>query len=469
MIEGYFVVTTALAATLFIVRVRWATSLVLGAFAALQCALVAYEYTRLGLAPEGYFKADAGGWLLLAATSAVSVLSLFHAYHYNVSRREPAYVVAMHNAAITMFVAMMSGAILARHLGVMWAFLEATTIFGSVLIYHKRDPTALEAAWKYSFVCSVGVAIAFLGILCLTAAVPDRHVELFTDELARNARKFDPMWLKIAFIFAFTGFSVKMGVVPLFNVDIDAKDVAPSPVGALLSGGLMNAGFIAVFRFYQIFAAADKGAWMSAVLLFAGMVSVFLALVFLMKIQNLKRILAYSSMEHGGIALIALSIGALPAAFMHLFFHSLIKAALFFQIGQVGRIFHTKDTRAMRGYMHVFPAGAVALLIGCAMILGMPPGGLFFSELMTFKALTSRGNYAVLVLLSAMLTLILFAMGRRIMAVIYSPPGASAPAPLRNAETISQFGLAAAAAILAVAPPDELTRLFEQTALLVGP
>ena len=467
MIEGYFIGAATTAAALFVLRNRWATAALMTVFAALQCALLFYEYSHLNETTETYFQADAAGWVLLAATSAVSILSLFHGYHYNVSRKEPAHVVALHNTAMVMFVAMTSGAILARHLGVMWAFLEATTIFGSVLIYHKRDPAALEAAWKYSFVCSVGVAIAFLGVLCLTAANPDRHAELFVDELARNASRFDPLWLKIAFVFAFTGFSVKMGVAPLFNVDIDAKDVAPSPVGALLSGGLMNAGFIAVFRFYQIFAAGPAAAWMDAVLLFTGLATIFLAVVFLLKARNLKRIFAYSSMEHGGIALVALSVGAAPAAFLHLFFHSLIKAGLFFQIGQVGRIFHTKDVGLMRGYMRVFPAGATALLLSWAMVLGMPPGGLFFSELMTFKALIAGERFLTFAFMAGMLTLALFAMGRSVLGVVYSAPDSPSPAPLKKVETLSQYALMAAVVFLAVAPPEEFSRLIAQTALIV--
>ncbi len=467
MIERYFVGAVATAGLLFVLRSRWATAALMTVFAALQCMLVVYEYVHLNETTGVYFKADAGGWMLLAATGVVSVLSMFHGYHYNVSRNEPAHVVALHNMAMVMFVAMTTGAILARHLGVLWAFLEATTVFGSVLIYHKRDPAALEAAWKYSFICSVGVAIAFLGVLCLTAAIPERHAELFVDELARNASRFDPLWLKIAFVFAFTGFSVKMGVVPLFNVDIDAKDVAPSPVGALLSGGLMNAGFIAVFRFYQIFAASPAAAWMNAVLLFTGTATIFLAMVFLLKVRNLKRIFAYSSMEHGGIALVALAVGALPAAFLHLFFHSLVKAGLFFQAGQVGRIFHAKDVGAMRGYMRVFPAGATALLLAWAMALGMPPGGLFFSELMTFKALIAGERYFTFVLMTGMLTVVLFAMGRNVLGVIDSPSSGPLPAPLKNIETVSQYALMAAVVVLAVAPPEEFSRVVAQTAQLV--
>lgn len=187
--------------------------------------------------------------------------------------------------------------------------MEATTLGASVLIYHNRNQDSW-ATWKYLFVCSIGIAIAFAGILFLgLAAHKVGHIDFSFAAIKLEASRLNPVWLQACFLLVLTGFSVKMGLVPLFNVDIDAKDASPSQVGASLSSVLMNAGFVAIYRFYDAFSGTTILPWMNKLLMITGLVSLFFAAAYLLKVKNIKRLFAYSSMEHASLVMIAFSCG----------------------------------------------------------------------------------------------------------------------------------------------------------------
>ena len=138
-------------------------------------------------------------------------------------------------------------------MGITWVFVELTTLSASALIYHRRSKLTLEGTWKYIFICSISITLVFIGVLFVTVAVQQQGInDLFYKNLSLHAPKLNVFWLKLAFLFIFTGFTAKAGLVPMYTAGIDAKDKAPYPAAALLASVLMNVGFIGIFRFYEI-------------------------------------------------------------------------------------------------------------------------------------------------------------------------------------------------------------------------
>lgn len=399
----------------------------------LLIGLLMYEFPRMHVQEGVYFEVDHVGMLfncvlcILATTSAISYVT------YAAKRGEAPRSVSLHTAGYILFIGAIVGASLACHFGVLWIFFEATTLSAAILVYHDRDNLALEATWKFIFVCSIAVAMALAGILFLALAAhyiidPTAAGQVQMDfgmrQVSDMAASMNPVWLKASFLFALAGFSAKMSLLPFFNVDIDAKDVAPSPIGALFSSALLNVGFIAVFRFYKAFSGTSIFPWMNNVLLITGVISIFLAAIYLLKIHNYKRMLAYSSMEHAGMVVIALAMGGQGyfAAFLHLVVHSFAKASMFYQIGQVFRVYGSKHTDDTGGYMYLNPAGALTILLGLLAITAIPPSGLFITEFMTFSMLFAKGFWWVAIGLMVLLSFILYSLMKNFLHLLFIRP-----------------------------------------------
>lgn len=382
---------------------------------------VCFFSMRVGIVYDTFFMVDNLSLLFLWLTVIISFLSGIHYKQYAEVRQETDYTIRLHNAGTIIFYASITGVLTTNNFGFLWVFIEATTLSASLLIYHDRDKGALEATWKYLYVCSIGVALAFAGILFLTIAVNQTtDHDLSYEVVKKHAYSMNPLWLKTSFLFILTGFSVKMGLVPLFNVDIDAKDVAPSPVGANLSSVMLNAAFVTILRFYYAYTPIQE--WMNKVLLITGVLSLLFASVYLLKVKNIKRLLAYSGMEHASLAVIAFACGGIGyfASVLHLVFHSLIKSVLFFQIGQMHSIFHSKIDDSIGNYIKINPIGALVILLGTYSLLAFPPTGIFFSEFLILKSIFLSHHYFILGITMVFLIIILYGIIHRIIPIIYS-------------------------------------------------
>jgi hydrogenase-4 component F len=416
---------------------------------------------------EGYFKADGIGIIFLSVITILVIPTVLHSYWYTTHRREKVGSISIYNLSLVLLITMMSCALITRHVAMMWAFIEATTLAASMLIYHERDHAALEATWKYIFVCSIGIAMSFVGILFLGIAAKDaKSLDLTLEALAQNSKLMDPMWLKLTFLLVVTGYSVKMGLTPLFTVDIDAKDTAPSPVGAMLSGGLLNVGFVAIFRFYEVFSNTEILQWMNTVLMLIGMSSLFFATVYILRVKNIKRLLAYSSLEHAGIALIALASGGIGyfAVIFHLILHGLAKSSLFFQVGQLIRIYRHKNIDLISGYYKVNPWGGLVFILGFMAVMGIPPSGIFLTEFYTFKALFTAKHYFVGVWALILLSIIFYGLSRDLLQILFGkvPPSITHRATKIYAyETITQWILLSIVFVLGLYPPAFLVNFIE--------
>jgi hydrogenase-4 component F len=369
-----------------------------------------------------YFYSDRLGLIFFLVLILISLISAIHYITFVNQKEVPIRTVALHNAGTIFFTAAITGVLFTSHFGTLWAFMEATTLGASILIYHDRNIESLEATWKYLFVCSIGIAIAFAGILFLgLAAQKIGHIDFSFYAIKAEASRLNPNWLKACFLLIVTGFSVKMGLVPLFNVDIDAKDASPSQVGASLSSVLMNAGFISIYRFYEAFSTTSILPWMNKILMITGLISLFFAAAYLLKVRNIKRLFAYSSMEHAALVMIAFSCGGIGyfAAILHLIMHSLAKSSLFFQVSQMHRIYNSKWDDSIGSYLRVNPLGGLVLLLGFLSIIAMPPSGMLITELMMFQALVAKSYWWVAIIILLLVLVIIYGLAIRLLGILF--------------------------------------------------
>lgn len=310
---------------------------------------------------------------------------------------------------LMLFVLSMDAAFLAKDLGLAWILVEATTIFSALLISIKNQKSTLEAAWKYLFICSLGIALAFVGILLFVLAQPEQSTLVFSQI---DAGLLSPFWLKLSFVFILIGFGTKIGLAPMHFWLPDAYSEAPSPISALLSGALMNAALIPILRLEKIMQMAGLAALSSELFLIVGFLSVFIATAYILKTDDYKRLLAYSSIENKGLIFIALGLSGnlFYTAFLHLFGHSMLKAALFLTSGNIQKTYHSRRIDKVKGLISLDKRSGWLWLFGLVMLLGFPPSPLFISKFFIFVRLYERGLYLPLIFLAIMLSSIAWAI-----------------------------------------------------------
>jgi len=331
---------------------------------------------------------------------------------------------AVFSGCLLIFLATMTMVIASRQLALLWVGVEATTLASAPLIYFHRTRRSLEAMWKYLLICSVGIAIALLGILFLAVADNNQSGMLLSG-LLTNAASVNVMWLKAAFLLLFVGYGTKMGLAPLHTWLPDAHSEAPSVVSALLSGALLNCAFLGIIRIYQICIAAGLREFCQEIFVFFGLLSVLFAAVFILRQRDYKRMLAYSSVEHMGIMALGLGLGGWGAfgSFVNMFGHSLTKAGLFLVAGNILSCFKTKKTSDVRGLLSqtTWRTG-VLWVVGFLLITGMPPSAIFLGKFMILKEMIFQGRYWMVVLFLGALALIFIGMARIFISMTQGHP-----------------------------------------------
>ena len=317
-----------------------------------------------------------------------------------------------------------TAAILSNHFGVYWVATEATTLSVAPLIYYYRNEEALEAMWKYLFVVSVGIAFAFIGILFLTLSAhgtPLEGQQLFFSEFVKKAAGLNPVWLKASFIFIFVGLSTKIGIAPMHSADVDATSNSPSPIAALMSGSLRITPLLGVMRIFQIIRPTAAFEFAKTILIIGGLLSLLVAFIFMFKVNNYKRLLAYSSVEHLGIITLGIGIGGLAfvGAMYHALYNSLNKVALFLTAGIIHRKFKTREVEGVNSVLNILPWTGWLFLLSFFAISAIPPFGIFFSELMIFEGMLFSDKPWLLAITMFLLLFIFINMGRTIFQMLY--------------------------------------------------
>jgi len=310
-----------------------------------------------------------------------------------------------------LFAAGMFLVVLADSLGVMWAAVEATALSSVLLVALYNRRTSLEGAWKYVMLGGLGLALALLGTVFIYAAACKNNPLPFPSfnwsHLMTVAPQLDPRLVRLAFVFALVGYGTKAGLAPMHTWLPDAHSEAPSPTSAMLSGVSLKIALYALLRFH-ILSSACLGAGFSRHLVLAlGLLSLFLAAPFILVQDNLKRMLAYSSLEHIGVICVGIGLGTpltIFGALLHMGYHALTKPVLFFAAGNLHQSYHTLEFRGIgHGVMVTLPVTALGLGLGAVAAAGLPPFGLFFSELTVIGGGIAAGQIAVSVLLLAAL------------------------------------------------------------------
>lgn len=310
-----------------------------------------------------------------------------------------------------LFVSTMLTISIANNLGLLWIMIEATTLSSAFLVGFHRHRHSIEAAWKYVILCSIGIAFALFGtILFYYAAMQGgngHHLD-WTSFMA-IAPKLNPKLVKLAFLFVALGYGTKAGLAPLHTWLPDAHSQAPSPVSAMLSGVLLTSAFYALVRFYALTVRCVGPAYPGIILIFFGLASLAIAAPFIIAARDYKRMLAYSSVEHMGFMAFGLGLGsplAIYGAFLHVLFHALAKGIAFLSAGRILNAFGTRKISKVSGAVTVLPQAGIPFFAALLGLAGLPPFGIFTSELMVLSAGFSSGRRRISSMTLALLALI---------------------------------------------------------------
>jgi hydrogenase-4 component F len=359
-----------------------------------------------------------------------------------------------------------------NNLGVMWVAMEAATLTTVLLVALYRTHESLEAAWKYFILCGVGIAQALLGtILVYFAAEKILGAgvgSLLWTQLEAVKGQLEPTVMSIAFVFLLVGYGTKVGLVPLHNWLPDAHAEGPTPISAVLSGLLLNVALYALIRFKVITDGALERPFASALLMGFGLVSVVVASFFLSRQRDVKRMFAYSSIEHMGLITFAFGMGGPVASFaglLHMTVHSLTKSAIFFAVGHAAQQAGTQVMAEIRGLIRVNPAVGWGLMLGTAAILGMPPFGVFASEFLILTTAIAQQPWATPILLVS-LGIAFAAIFGKVQPMVFGDTSAGKlPHPPALVPVFTHLALVLA---LGLYMPPYLADWYRQAARLIG-
>jgi hydrogenase-4 component F len=316
----------------------------------------------------------------------------------------------LYHSMYQLFMATMLIALTTNNLGLMWVAMEAATLSTVLLVTLYRTPASLEAGWKYFILCGVGIAQALFGTMLVYFAAEkvvgaEGVTALLWTHLFVVKGQLEPVVLSLAFVFLLVGYGTKVGLAPLHNWLPDAHAEGPTPISAVLSGLLLNVAIYAVVRCKVLVEGSLQTQLPSRMLMGFGLLSVVLAAFFLWRQRDIKRLFAYSSIEHMGIIAFAFGIGgpiANFAALLHMTVHSLTKSAIFFAVGHATQKAGTQLIADIRGLVTLSPTVGWGLMIGTLAILGMPPFGLFASEFLILTTAMREQPWATPILLLAL-------------------------------------------------------------------
>jgi hydrogenase-4 component F len=409
-------------------RTRARSALLVGTAAAHSVGMAVLWAHPGQTALDGWLAVDALGLMVL---SVLSLLFLaVSSYAVGFLKLDRPRGGALFVTCLLAFLAAATLVALAHHLALVWVGMEATTLALAPLVFHRRDRRSLEAVWKYLVLSSVGIALALLGTFFLASAqVQGRPLVL--EDLLLHADTLQPGLLRAAFIFLLVGYGTKMGLAPLHAWKPDTYGEAPSLVAGLMAGALTSCAFLGLARIVEILAAAGQADFMRPPLLVLGIISLVVSAAFIIGQSDLKRLLAYSSVEHMGLLVLALAIGGAGSygAVLHLINNGLTKGLMFLVVGNVVLFYRTSDGAAIRGVFRRAPWTGGLLLVGLFAVSGSPPFGMFRSELIILAAALGGGFRWLAVLIMILLAIIFVGMARLILDALHGDPLAAEPAP----------------------------------------
>jgi len=427
---------------------------------------------------------EAGAYLLVDDLNVVFVIlnafvgfttSIFSAtyiaHELETGRLTPLYL-RFYHAMYQVLMFAMNLALLANNIGLMWVAIEVSTLTTVLMVGIYRTPAALEAAWKYFILGSVGIALALFGTIIVYVAAqpvvgPGLDAMAWTN-LVKHGVAFDPALLNLAFVFLLLGYGTKVGLAPLHAWLPNAHAEGPTPISAVLSGLLLNVALHAVLRFKMLMATNAEVLAPGPMMITMGLVSLIFAAFMLYKRRDIKRMFAYSSIEHMGIITFAFGMGGPLANFaglLHMTMHSLTKSAIFFAVGHVAQIKGTQRFSEIRGLTVTHPVLGWGLVLGVVAIAGMPPLGIFMSEFLVVSSTFARDPLLAIPLVAGILVSF-GALFLRVNGLAFGEPlGSTQPAEASYVPLFAHLALVAVAGVYLPAP---LVAWFQNVAKLLG-
>jgi hydrogenase-4 component F len=427
-------------------------------------------------APTPYLLVDDLNIVFIALNTFVgfttSIFSASYVAHeLEIGRLKPGYL-RFYHAMYQILMFAMNLALMANNIGLMWVAIEIATLTTVTMVGIYRTHEALEAAWKYFILGSVGIALALFGtILVYVAAQPvigeGLHSMMWTELLARAAA-FDPALLNVAFVFLLLGYGTKVGLVPLHAWLPDAHAEGPTPISAVLSGLLLNVALYAVLRFKMLMTANAAALAPGPLMVTLGLISLVFGAFMLYRRRDLKRMFAYSSIEHMGIIVFAFGMGGPLANFaglLHMTMHSLTKSGIFFAVGHVAQVKGTQRISEIGGLTETHPWLGWSLVLGVVAIAGLPPPGIFMSEFLVVSSTFTRAPLLAILLVFSLL-IAFGALFWHLNGLAFGEPrGGTAPVRASYVPLFAHLTLVFAAGIYL---PPQLVIWFQHVAQLLG-
>jgi hydrogenase-4 component F len=427
-------------------------------------------------APGPYLIVDDLNNLFIVLTTFVGFsTSLFSAsyieHEIEIGRLTPRFL-RFYHAMYQVLMFAMNLALVANNIGVMWVAIELATLTTVLMVGIYRTHEALEAAWKYFILGSVGIALALFGtILVYMAARPvigEGLDAMVWTELAARAAAFDPALLNLAFVFLLLGYGTKVGLAPLHAWLPDAHAEGPTPISAVLSGLLLNVALYALLRFKMLLAKNPAALAPGPLMITLGLISLVFAAFMLYRRRDIKRLFAYSSIEHMGIIVFAFGMGGPLANFaglLHMMMHSLTKSAIFFTVGHVAQVKGTQRIADIGGLTESHPVLGWGLVLGVVAIAGLPPLGIFTSEFLVVSSTFARNPWLAIPLVFGIL-LAFGALLWRLNGLAFGEPrGPVGPA---KASYVPMFAHLAIVFVGGIYLPPALVLWFQNVAKLLG-
>ena len=393
------------------------------------------------------------------------------AHELETGRLTPTYL-RFYHAMYQVLMFAMNLALVANNIGLMWVAIELATLTTVLMVGIYRTHEALEAAWKYFILGSVGIALALFGtILVYMAALPtigEGLDAMIWTVLIDRAGGFDAALLNVAFVFLLLGYGTKVGLAPLHAWLPDAHAEGPTPISAVLSGLLLNVALYALLRFKLLLAANPNALAPGPLMVIIGLVSLIFAAFMLYRRRDIKRMFAYSSIEHMGIITFAFGIGGPLANFaglLHMTMHSLTKSAIFFAVGHIAQVKGTQKIADMGGLTETHPVLGWGLVLGVVAIAGMPPLGIFMSEFLIVSSTFAREPLLAIPLVFGLLVGFGALILRLNQVAFGEPRGPSAPAEASYVPMYAHLALVFTAGVYL---PPPLVDWFQNVAKVLG-
>ena len=483
MIELVLVLAIPLAASVLLAFVGhrpWAANVnIAGSLGTLlAAALLTFRVVRDGplmLLDEQFF-VDPLNVFLIALTALVGFTTSVFSRPYMRVEHDHGMLSAgrlrLYHSMFQMFMCTMLVALSTNNIGILWVAMEAATLTTVLLVALYRTPESLEAAWKYFILCGVGIAQALFGTILIYFAAEqvfghEQGAMLWTHLFAYRA-ELEPTVLSLAFVFMIVGYGTKTGLVPLHNWLPDAHAEGPTPVSAVLSGLLLNVALYAIIRCKALVDGALETHFAGNLMMGFGLLTVVIPSFYLSRQKDVKRLFAYSSIEHMGLITFAFGMGGGVAAFaglLHMTVHSLTKSAIFFAVGHASQMAGTQIIENIQGLLKRSPTIGWGLMLGSLAILGMPPFGVFTSEFMILTTAIKHHPWAVPFLLTA-LGVAFATMFHKVQGMVFGEPSVK-PLP-HNPALLPVFLHLGLVLVLGLWIPPYLAEWYRQAARLIG-